>query len=74
MAKKKSTQRPLKEIHLDDNWTSPAALADELHIHRSTVSSWISRNQIDYVKLPGALTRAYLVDRRTAPAVRAKSK
>lgn len=70
MAKKKTTQKALKDIILDDNWTSPAALADELRVSPSNVSSWISRNQIDYVKLPGVKTRGHLVDRRTAPVVR----
>ncbi len=63
-------KKNLKDIVQDEYWTSPSALADELGVARATVSNWIARNKIDYVKLPGALTRAYLVDRRTAPAVR----
>lgn len=63
-------QKKLAEVILDDNWTTPAALADELGIDRSNVSSWITRNKIDYVRIPGALTRGYLVDKRTHPPVR----
>ena len=63
-------QKELKDVKLDDNWLIPAALAAELRIARTTVSSWIRRNKIDYVRLPGALTRGYMVDRRTAPKVR----
>jgi hypothetical protein len=62
-------RKELKEVKLDENWLIPAALAAELGVARVTVSSWITRNKIDYVRLPGALTRGYLVDRRTAPAV-----
>jgi len=54
-------------VTLDENWISPSALAKELEIAHTTVSSWITRNKIDYVVLPGALRRRYLVDRRTAP-------
>lgn len=57
-----------KNIKLDENWITPAALADELTVARSTVTSWIRRNQIDYIILSGALVRRHLVDRRTAPA------
>jgi len=54
-------------VTLDENWISPSALAKELEIAHTTVTSWINRNQIDYVVLPGALRRRHLVDRRTAP-------
>lgn len=53
---------------LDSNWVTPAALAKELKIPRSTVSSWISRKQIDYVELPGAIQKRYLVNRLNPPA------
>lgn len=59
-----------KNVKLDENWITPAALADELDVPRVTVSSWIRRNVIDYIVLPGALVRRHLVDRRTAPAKR----
>lgn len=52
---------------LDSNWVTPAALADEMDIPRSTVRSWISRNKITFVVLPGAKHRRHLVDKRTAP-------
>ena len=52
---------------LDSNWVTPAALAEELGIPRSTISSWITRQQIKFVKLPGARHRRHLVDKRTAP-------
>lgn len=54
---------------LDSNWVTPAALAKELDIPRSTISSWISREQIKYVVLPGADHRRHLVDKRTAPDI-----
>ena len=54
---------------LDSNWISPAALAEEMNIPRSTVSSWIRRDHIKYVLIPGAKHRRHLVDRRTAPLV-----
>lgn len=60
-----------KDIKLDENWITPSGLADELGVHRVTVNSWIRRNQIDYIVLPGALRQRHLVDRRTAPAKRA---
>lgn len=59
-----------KNVKLDENWVTPAALADELDVARSTVTSWIRRNQIDYTILSGALVRRHLVDRRTAPEKR----
>jgi len=52
---------------LDSNWVTPAALAKEMGIPRSTISSWITREQIKYVVLPGADHRRHLVDKRTAP-------
>jgi len=52
---------------LDSNWVTPAALAEELGIPRSTISSWITRGQITFIKLPGAHHRRHLVDKRTAP-------
>lgn len=55
---------------LDSNWVTPAALAKELGIPRSTVSSWISRNQIDFVELPGAVQKRYLVNRLKAPELK----
>lgn len=61
-----------KDIKLDENWTTPAALAKELGVARSTVSNWITRKQIDYYVLPGANTRRHMVDRRTVPAERRK--
>jgi IS30 family transposase len=54
---------------LDSNWVSPAALAEELGISRSTISSWITREQIKYIIIPGATHRRHLVDKRTAPIV-----
>jgi hypothetical protein len=54
---------------LDSNWVTPAALAEEMGIPRSTVSSWISREQIKFIELPGAVHRRHLVDKRTAPIV-----
>ena len=54
-------------IIIDANWVTPAALADELAISRSTVKNWIKRNQIDYIVLPGAIICRHLVDKRTAP-------
>jgi IS30 family transposase len=55
---------------LDSNWVTPAMLAAELNVARSTVSSWIYRNQITFCKIEGANKRRYLVDRRTAPALK----
>ena len=55
---------------LDSNWISPAMLASELGIARSTVSSWIYRKQITYCLIEAAKKRKYLVDRRTVPALR----
>lgn len=52
---------------IDDNWITPAALADELGVVRSTVTNWIARNKISFVVLAGASHRRHLVDRRTAP-------
>jgi hypothetical protein len=52
---------------LDSNWVTPAALAKELKIPRSTISSWITRKQIDYVELPGAIQKRYLVNRLNIP-------
>jgi hypothetical protein len=52
---------------LDSNWVTPAALAKELKIPRSTVSSWITRKQIDFVELPGAIQKRYLVNRLKTP-------
>lgn len=54
---------------LDNNWITPATLATELGIARSTVSSWIIRKQIGYVEIKLARKRRYLVDRRTTPAI-----
>lgn len=54
-------------VKLDENWVTPAAMAAEVGVDRSTVGKWISRNQIDYTVLAGALVRRHLVDRRTAP-------
>lgn len=54
---------------LDSNWVTPAMLAAELNVARSTVSSWITREQIKYIVLPGAVHRRHLVDKRTAPIV-----
>ena len=59
------------ELKFDNNWVTPAALAKELGVARSTVSSWIFRNQITYKVLPGATHRRHVVDKRTAPIVRA---
>ena len=59
-----------KKVKLDENWITPAALAAMLGISRNTVSTWISRNKIDYFKIPGAIRKAHLVDQRTAPAVK----
>lgn len=59
-----------KNVKLDENWVTPAALADELDVARSTVTSWIRRNQIDYIVLSGAIVRRHMVDRRTAPEKR----
>jgi len=61
---------PIKDIKLDENWVTPAALADELKVARSTVKNWIKRDQIDYIVLPGAIVRRHLVDKRTAPAIK----
>lgn len=55
---------------LDSNWVTPAALAKELKIPRSTISSWITRKQIDFVELPGALQKRYLVNRLKTPALK----
>lgn len=55
---------------LDSNWVTPAMLAAELNISRSTVSSWIYRKQIIYCEIKAANKRKYLVDRRTTPALR----
>lgn len=63
-------QIELKDVKLDQNWVTPNALAIELGVACSTVTSWIHRNQIDYIVLPGAVIRRHLVDKRTAPAVR----
>jgi IS30 family transposase len=52
---------------LDSNWVTPAALAKELGIPRSTISSWITRKQITFIELRGADHRRHLVDKRTAP-------
>jgi len=52
---------------LDSNWITPAALAKELNIPRSTISSWITRNKIKFIELHGATHRRHLVDRTTAP-------
>jgi hypothetical protein len=54
-------------IILDANWIPQAALAEEKGVARQTVARWIKCDRIDYYRLPGALTRGYLVDRRTAP-------
>lgn len=54
---------------LDSNWVSPAALAEQLGIPRSTVSSWITRDQIRYIEIPGAHHRRHLVDKRTVPGI-----
>lgn len=54
---------------LDSNWVTPAALAEELGIPRSTISSWISRGDITSIVLPGAKHRRHLVDRRTVPII-----
>lgn len=54
-------------VKLDENWITPTALAAEQGVDPSTVSKWISRNQIHYTVLHGALVRRHLVDRRTAP-------
>lgn len=59
-----------KDITIDYNWVTPAALADELGVARSTVTNWISRDQIDYTVLTGAEIRRHLVDKRTAPGKR----
>lgn len=58
-----------KNIKLDENWVTVTVLAEERGIAPQTVSGWIRRNRIDYVRLPGALRRGYLVDRRTAPPI-----
>ncbi len=55
---------------LDSNWVTPAALAKELNIPRSTVSSWITRKQIDFVELPGAIQKRYLVNRLKTPELK----
>lgn len=55
---------------LDGNWITPATLAAELNIARSTVSSWISRKQIDFVEINKAAKRRYLVDRRSTPKLK----
>jgi len=55
---------------LDSNWVTPAALAKELKIPRSTVSSWITRKQIDFVELPGAIQKRYLVNRLKTPELK----
>lgn len=70
----KAIQMEQKNIKLDENWVTPAALADELGVVRSTVTNWIKRNQVDYYVLNGALIRRHLVDRRTAPGKRAVGK
>jgi excisionase family DNA binding protein len=58
----------MKIEELDENWITPAALADLLGVGRSTVSSWITREKIRFILLPGATHRRHLVDKRTAPA------
>jgi len=55
---------------LDSNWVTPAGLASELNIARSTVSSWIYRKQITFCVIQGANKRRYLVDRRTVPILK----
>jgi IS30 family transposase len=55
---------------LDSNWVTPATLATELGIARSTVSSWIYRKQITFCIIQAAEKRRYLVDRRTTPALK----
>ena len=55
---------------LDSNWVTPAMLAAELNIARSTVSSWIYRKQITFCEIKNADKRRYLVDRRTTPALK----
>lgn len=55
---------------LDSNWITPATLARELDIARSTVSSWIYRKQISFCEIGSAQKRRYLVDRRTTPALK----
>jgi hypothetical protein len=55
---------------LDSNWVTPAALAKELKIPRSTISSWIARKQIDFVELPGAVQKRYLVSRLNTPELK----
>ena len=55
---------------LDSNWVTPAMLAAELNVARSTVSSWIYRKQIIYCLIEGAKKRMYLVDRRTVPVLK----
>jgi len=55
---------------LDSNWVTPAALAKELDIPRSTVSSWITRKQIEFVVLPGAVQKRYLVNRLNVPELK----
>ncbi len=57
-------------VKLDKNWITPAALADQLGVARSTVTNWIHRNQIDFIVLQGAQVRRHLVDARTAPEVK----
>ncbi len=55
---------------LDSNWVTPAALAKELDIPRSTISSWITRKQIEFVELPGAIQKRYLVNRLNVPELK----
>jgi len=55
---------------LDSNWVTPAMLAEELNVARSTVSSWIYRKQIIFCTIQSAKKRRYLVDRRTVPILK----
>lgn len=59
-----------KKVQLDENWVSPSVLAKQLSVHTSTVTSWIRRNQIDYIVFPELIRRRHLVDKRTAPAIK----
>lgn len=63
-------QIDIQKVKLDENWTTPSALADEIGVKRATVSSWIRRNQIDYIRIPGAKNRGHMVDRRTVPVLK----
>ena len=65
------------EKELNDNWTTPQALALELGINASVIYGWIDKEQITFKELAQGRNngkKRYLVDKSTRPPIRGRGR